>query len=114
MRLPDRDSQIDAALASLAAGVQLAMAALKDRFPPELDLSLLFVGLPALLAAVAAVVLLVHGDRRPLLVACVSTWLAALFTLPAYGLGLAWVPAALVLTVALARPRLSSDRSAAG
>lgn len=116
MRLPARDSLLDAGLASLAAGVHLAMAGLVGRFPPEpeLGVELLFVGLPVLLAATAAVTLLVNGDRRPLQVACVYTWLAALFTLPAFFLGLAWVPTAAVLTLALVRPRVSSDRSAAG
>lgn len=108
-----RDDLLDAGLASLAAGVQLAMAALVDRFPPQLDMSLLFVGLPALAAAAAAVALLA-GERRVLQGACVYTWLMAVFTLPAYGLGLAWVPAALLLTLAVARPRLSSGPAAAG
>lgn len=109
-----RDDLIDALLASLAAGVQLAVAAAVGRFPPEADLSLLFVAGPALLAALAAVALLFLGDRRPLQVACVYTWLMVLFTLPAYFLGLAWAPAALVLTAAALRPRVSSARSAAG
>ena len=114
MRAPDRDDVVDALLASLAAGVHLAMAGVVDRFPLEADFSLLFVGLPVLLAAVAAVTLLVNGDRRPLQVACVYTWLAAVFTLPAYFLGLAWIPTAAVLTVALLRPRISTGQPAAG
>lgn len=109
-----RDDLIDALLASLAAGVQLALAAVADRFPPELDFSLLFVAGPAVLASVAALALLFLGDRRPLQVACVYTWLMVLFTLPAYFLGAAWVPAALVLTGAVLRPRLSSGPSDAG
>lgn len=113
MRTPDRNDLLDAGLASLAAGVHLAMAATRDRFPPELDFSVLFVALPALLAVVAAIALL-FGERRPLLVACVYTWMMALFTLPAQFLGLAWVPTAVVLTVALLHPRVSSDPSAAG
>ncbi len=113
MRTPARDDLLDAALASLAAGVHVAMAASRDRFPPEADFSALFVVLPALLAVVAAVALLL-GERRPLLVACVYAWMMALFTLPAQFLGLAWLPTAVVLTVAVLHPRVSSDPSAAG
>ena len=114
MRTPTRDDLLDAGLVSLAAGVHLAMAAVVGRFPPEVDFSMVFVALPATLAAVAAVALLVAGKRRPLMVACVYTWLIALFTLPAHFLGLAWVPAAALLTTALLRPRLSSARPDAG
>jgi hypothetical protein len=119
MRSPRRDDLLDAALAALAAGVHLAMAAVVDRFPPSFDFSVVFVVLPVLAAAVAAVALLVARERRPLQAACLYGWLVVLFTLPAQGLGFAWIPSALVLTAALARPRLSqgalsSDREAAG
>ena len=113
MRGPDRDDLLDAGLALLAAGVHVAMAAVVDRFPPSWDFSVVFVVLPVLLSAVAAGAL-VLGERRPLGAACVYGWLVVLFTLPAQGLGLAWLPSALVLTVAVARPRLSSDREVAG
>jgi len=109
----NRDDLLDASLAMLAAALHVAMASVVDRFPPELDLSIAFVVLPALLSAGAAVVLLLRPERRPLQVACVYTWLMVVFTLPA-GLGLAWVPSAAVLTVAVLRPRLSSAPSAAG
>jgi hypothetical protein len=109
-----RDDLLDAGLASLAAGVHLAMAGLVGRFPPPPDVSLLFVALPAVAAAAAALALLVAAERRVLQVACVYTWLMAAFTLPAYGLGLAWVPSAVVLTVAVVRPRLSSGPAASG
>lgn len=114
MRSPTRDDLLDAVLAALAAGVHLAMAAVVDRFPPSFDFSAVFVVLPVLLSVAAAVALPVTGDRRPLQAACLYTWLMVLFTLPAQGLGAAWAPSALVLAVALARPRLSSDRPAAG
>ena len=114
MRSPSRDDLLDAALAALAAGVHLAMAAVVDRFPPSFDFSVVFVVLPAVLSAVAAVVLLVTGDRRPLQAACLYGWLMVLFTLPAQGLGFAWLPSALVLTAAVARPRLSSAPADAG
>jgi hypothetical protein len=109
---PGRDDLLDAGLATLAAGVHLAMAGLVDRFPPQPDVSLLFVALPAVAAAAAALALLVARERRLLQGACIYTWLMAAFTLPAYGLGLAWVPSALVLTLAAARPRLSSGPAA--
>lgn len=57
--------------------------------------------------------LLFRHERRPLQVARVFTWLMVIFTLPA-GLGLAWVPSAALLTVAVLRPRLSSAPSATG
>lgn len=109
-----RDNLLDAGLASLAAGVHLAMAATADRWPPEADFSLLFVVLPAVLAGVAALVLVVNGDKRLLYVACVYAWLMVLFTLPAQFLGVRWLPTAAVLTFALLHPAVSSDRSAAG
>ena len=114
MRAPSRDDLLDAGLAALAAVVHLAMTAVVGRFPPKLDFSVVFVVLPVLLAAVAAVALVVAGDRRPLPAAALYTWLMVLFTLPAQGLGLAWLPSVAMLTAALARPRLGSDPSPAG
>ena len=111
---PRRDDLLDAALALVAVGVHLAMAASVDRLPPELDVSVLFVVLPPVLALVAAGAVLVARDLRPLQLACLYTWLMVLYTLPAQWLGLRWVPTALVLTVALVRPRFSSDRAATG
>lgn len=89
----------DAGLALAAAAVHLGAVVLADRWPLELDFSFLFEGLPAVLAVVAAVVVAVRGDRRPLAVACFWTWAMALFTLPAYFLGLWFVPGALLLSV---------------
>jgi hypothetical protein len=114
MRMPARDDLLGAGLAVLAAGVHLAMAATADRFPPELDLSVLFVALPPALMVLAAAALLLAREARPLQVACLYTWLMVLYTLPAQLLGLRWVPSALLLTLALTRPRLSSGRPAAG
>lgn len=99
-----RDDVVDATLAVLAAAVHVAMASLADRLPPDGGISLLFVALPPAAAATAAIVLLVTGDRRLLQGTCVYTWLMAVFTLPAYFLGLAWVPSAGILTVAVLRP----------
>ena len=94
-RTRDRDTL----LALAAAGVHLGAVALVDRWPLEADFSFLFEGLPAVLAVVAALVVAVRGDRRPLAVACFWTWTNALFTLPAYFLGLAFVPGAVLLSV---------------
>lgn len=109
-----RDDAVDAALALAGAGLHAAAAAYLDRLPPGLGLDLLLVVLPVLLCVGAAVALAVRGERRPLQVACTLSWLLVLFTLPAYFLGLAFVPAAAVLSVAVFRPRVSSDRSVAG
>ena len=109
----NRDDLLDASLATMAAAVHIAMASVVDRFPPERDLSIVFVALPAIAAAAAAVVLVLQPERRPLQVACVYTWLMVVFTLQA-GLGLAWVPSAALLTGAVLRPRRSSAPSAAG
>ena len=89
----------DAALALAGAGVHLGAVRLADRWPLKADFSFLFEGLPAVLAVVAAVVLAVRGDRRPLMAACFWTWTMALFTLPAYFLGLWFVPGAVLLSV---------------
>jgi len=112
MRSPTRDDGVAAGLAALAAAVHVGGTALADR-PLDLDLSLLFVGLPVLLAVAAAAAVL-GRERRPLQAACLWAWLMVLFTLPAGGLGLFWLPAAALLTVALTRAGLSSDRRAAG
>lgn len=111
---PTRDDLLDAGIALVAAAVHVGMSAWADRFPPELDSSVLFLVLPPVLAVVAAGAALVARDLRPMQLACLYTWLMVLYTLPAELLGLAWIPSALLLTVALVRPRLSSDRSATG
>ncbi|MCW2678860.1 MAG: hypothetical protein JWM62_261 [Frankiales bacterium] len=113
MRAPSRDDLLDAVLAALAAGAHVAMTARADRFPPELDFSVVFVVVPVVLSVLAALALCV-GERRVLQAACFYAWLMVLFTVPAQGLGLYWLPTALVLTLALTHPRISSDRGAAG
>jgi hypothetical protein len=89
----------DTALALAAAGVHLAAVALADRWPLARDFSFLFEGLPAVLAVVAAVAIAVRDERRPLMAACFWAWAMAVFTLPAYFLGLAFVPTAVLLSV---------------
>lgn len=89
----------DAALGVAAAGVHVGAVVLADRWPLEPDFSFLFEGLPAVLAVVGAVLVAVRGDRRGLAVACFWAWTMALFTLPAYFLGLWFVPTAVLLSV---------------
>lgn len=89
----------DAGLALAAAVVHVGAVFLADRWPLELDFSFLFEGLPAVLAVVAAVVVVVRADRRPLAVACFWAWAMAVFTVPAYFLGLWFVPTAVLLSV---------------
>lgn len=109
-----RDDTVDAGLALGGVALHLAAAAYLDRLPPGLGLDLLLVVLPVLLGVGAAVVVALRSDRRPLQVACTLEWLLVLFTLPAYFLGLALVPAAAVLSVAVFRPRVSSAPPVAG
>ena len=109
-----RDDAIDAVLTAVAVGLHLAAARSLDRLPPGFGLDLLLVDAPVLAGVVAAVAVLARSERRPLQVACTLEWLLVLFTLPAFGRGLALVPAAVVLSVAVFRPRLSSARPAAG
>lgn len=109
-----RDDVLDAALAVVAVGLHLGAAAYLDRLPPRGAFELVLVGLPVLAGVAAVLALVVRSDRRVLQGVCVLQWLLVLFTLPAFGLGLAFAPSAVVLTVAALRPRLSSDRAAAG
>lgn len=109
-----RDDTIDAALAVVAVGLHLAAAAYLDRLPPGFGIDLLLVVLPVLLGLASAAALIVRAERRPLRVACTLEWLLVLFLLPAFGRGLALVPAAVVLSAAVFRPRVSSARPVAG
>lgn len=110
-----RDDSLDATLAVAAVGLHLAAAALLDRLPPDGGIGLLLVVLPVLAGLASVVALLVRSDRRLLQGTCVLEWLLVLFTLPAFGLGLTFVPAATVLTVAALRARsVSSAPPAAG
>ena len=108
------DNSVDVALAVVAAGLHLGGAADLERLPPDSFLDVFLVVLPVLAALTGAGLLVVRGDRRGLFVACLLTWLIVLFTRPAFGQGLAFVPAAIALTVAARSPAVSSDRSVAG
>lgn len=109
----DRDDALDAVLAVVATGLHVAAAAAADYLPPDDVFDAVLGGLPVV-AGVAAVVLLLRSDRRGLQVACTLAWLLVLFTLPAFSICVTLVPAAVVLSIAVFRPRLSSGRPAAG
>lgn len=117
----------DLALVATGTALHLAAAAVLDLLPPGSAVQLLLVGLPVVVAVAAVAALVLRADRRVLQGLAVLEWLLVLFTLPAFFLGLGFVPAAAVLTVAARRPArpaptspapasppLSSDRSAAG
>ena len=109
-----RGDSVDVALAVVAAGLHLGGAAYLDRLPPDSSLDVVLGVLPVLAALAGAALLVLRGDRRGLFGACLLTWLVVLFTLPAFGQGLAFVPAAIALTVAARSPAVSSDPSVAG
>jgi hypothetical protein len=99
-----RADRIDAALALAGAAAHLVAVWLVGRWPPSLGFAGSFETVPVVLAVVAAVVLVVRSDRRPLVVACFWTWAAVAFTLPAYFLGLAFVPGAVLLSLPFRSP----------
>jgi hypothetical protein len=86
--------------------VHLLAVWLLGRWPPGLGFEALFETAPVLLALAAAGVVVTRSDRRPLAVACLWTWAAVAFTLPAYFLGLAFVPGAVLMSL----PFRSSER----
>ena len=109
-----RDDTVAATLAAVAVALHLASAAYLERLPPDSGLDVFLVVLPVLATLAGAALLVLRQDRRAMFAACVLTWLVVLFTLPAFGQGLAFVPAAVALTVAARAPAVSSDRSVAG
>ena len=76
--------------------------------------AVLVAGAPLVAAVAALVLLLARGDRRGLQVACTLQWLVVLFTIAALSIAATLVPTAVLLTIALVRPRLSSARPVAG
>ena len=77
---------------------------LLGRWPPGLGFEALFETMPVVLAVVAAAAVHLRGDRRPLVVAVFCAWAVVAFTLPAYLLGLAFVPAAVLLSLPFRTP----------
>ena len=96
--------RVAAGCAAAGAAVHMVAVWLLGRWPPGLGFEALFETVPAVLAVLAAVVLLVRADRRVLVVACFWTWAAVAFTLPAYFLGLAFVPGAVLMSLPFRNP----------
>lgn len=98
-----RSHLIDAALILVAIGLHLGAAYLLELFPPNRVFEYFIVGLPLLVLVGAVVALLARGDRRGLPIACLTQWLLVIYALPAKFVGLAFVPSAVVLSIALLR-----------
>lgn len=99
-----RAELIAAGCAAAGAGAHLLAVFLLGRWPPGLGFEALFETIPPVLAVLAAVVLVVRGDRRPLVVAVFAAWAAVAFTLPALLLGLAFVPGAVLMSLPFRNP----------
>lgn len=108
------DRLLDVLLVLAAAAVHVWAAVRADALPPGGVFEALVAFGPLAAYAVAVVLLLVRGQRAGLQAACVLAWLLALFALPSGSNGLRFVLAAVVLSVAVGRPRFSSDRADAG
>lgn len=104
MKLRLRSDLIGAALALAGAGAHLLAARMVGRWPASSTVEQAYITAPLVLAVVGALALGLLAERRPQAAACVWTWLMVLFTLPANLLGLAFVPGALLMTLALFRP----------
>ena len=99
-----RSELLGAVLLLVALGLHLGGAFLLDLFPPDRPFEYVIVGVPALVLLGALGVVYARGDRRGLQAACLMEWLVVLYTLPAKFAGLAFVPSAVVLSLALRRP----------
>jgi hypothetical protein len=99
-----RDDLVAAGCALAGAIAHLVAVWLLGRWPPDLGFEGLFETVPPVLAVIAAVVLVVRSDRRPLVVACFGAWAAVALTLPAYFLGLAFVPGAVLMSLPFRSP----------
>lgn len=101
---PSRSALIDAGLVLVALGLHLGGAFLLDLFPADRPFEHVVVGVPAIVLVAALVLLYARSDRRGLQAACLVQWLLVLYTLPAKFAGLAFVPSAVILSLALFRP----------
>ena len=109
-----RADLLDAVLAVAALAAVLLAARQLDVLPPEDLFEGSLVGIGTLAHVVAVALLLVRGDRRALGVTCLAVWLLVLVALPAYLIGLYFTPGALLLTLALYRPRRAATTSVPG
>lgn len=100
-----RDDLLDTLITLAGLALHVAASYQLDVFPPNGGFEAFIVGLPLAVGAVAIIALLVRGERRPLKTACLVEWLLALYTLPASFVGLAFVPSAAVLSIAVFRTR---------
>lgn len=101
---PSRSTVIDVALVLVALGLHVGGAFLLELSPPDRPFEYFVVGVPAIVLVAALALLYARGDRRGLQAACLVQWLLVLYTLPAKFAGLAFVPSAVVLSLALLRP----------
>ena len=103
-----RADVVDVALLAGSLGAFLVAAAVLDILAPTGIFEWLLVGVVSLAHVGAAALLLAPGDRRAVSALCLAMWLLVLFALPAYFIGLYFAPSALLLTLALYRPRSMS------
>lgn len=103
-----RDALLTALLIVAAVGLHVAAGYRLDYVPPDRLFEFVVVGLPVLGGVVAVVALAVRAERRPLQAACLLQWLLVLYTLPASFAGIAFVPSAVALSVAVSRTATSS------
>lgn len=102
---PKLSRPLDVLLVLLAAGLQLLGAHWLKILPPfgALETGLLVLPLFAMAAALGLV--LVRRDRTGISLACLLQWLVVLYLLPSGVQAFSLVPAALALSLALARPQ---------
>ena len=111
---PLADRLLDVLLVGAAAAVHVWAARRADALPPDGVFEAVVLGAP-LLADLAAAALLLRATAAVCRSPARSAWLLVLFALPSGQNGLRFVPVAVLLSVALVRPRLvSSDRADAG
>lgn len=102
---PRRDDLIDAVLVLAALAAFLVASRQLEVLPPGSAFEWLLVAGVTLAHLVSLGLRVARRDRRPLGATCVLVWLLVLFALPAYFIGLYFAPCALLLTLALYRPR---------
>ena len=105
LRRPGLSRPIDVLLVALSVLAHLLVSIRIAIVPPVGNLETGVLVLPLIADAVAIALLLLRDDRTGLSVACLLQWLLVLYLIPAGFLGLVYVPAALLLSLAAFRPR---------